>query len=135
MKLPKFVTTFALICSKTKLPQFVTQAYSICNTYIYIFVIEFCCSYYNLCDLGWEYLTHRVTWLIDHGIMSYAKKALYSPLLGQWQPILAWCDLSWVDRNHRVMRLLWSTDHVIFTKKCISSFTTPMIIKLGRVMG
>ena len=47
MKLPQFVTTFALICNKTKLPQFVTQA---CPNleYIYIFVIEFCCSYYNL---------------------------------------------------------------------------------------
>ena len=40
---------------------------------IYIFVIETCCSYYNLCDLGWGYLTHHVTWLIDPVITWYEK--------------------------------------------------------------
>ena len=34
MKLPQFVTTFSLNCNKTKLPQFVTQACPISNTYI-----------------------------------------------------------------------------------------------------
>ena len=73
-----------------------------------IFVIEFCCSYYKLCDLGWGYLTHQVTWLINHMITWYAKKkALSPPSLGEWPPILARCDLSRVYHNHRVTWLIY----------------------------
>ena len=60
--------------------------------------------------MGWEYLTHQVTWLIDHVIMWYTKKALSPPSLEQWPPTLAKLDLSWVDHNHR---LLWFIYHVI----------------------
>ena len=120
MKLPQFVTTFALICNKIKLPQFITQA-CLNLQYIYIFVIEFCCSYYNLCDLGWEYLIHLVTWLIDHVITWYAKKALSPPSLGQWPPILARCDLRCDLVTVKAPHLLFqvtcrSSDHVLFEK-------------------
>ena len=40
----------------------------------------------------------------------FFKKALSLPSLGQWLPILASCDLSWVDHNHRVTWLIY---HVI----------------------
>ena len=40
----------------------------------------------------------------------FFKKALSLPSLGQWLPILASCDLRWVDRNHRVT---WPLYHVI----------------------
>ena len=40
----------------------------------------------------------------------FFKKALSLPSLGQWLPILASCDLSWVDHNHRVK---WPIYHVI----------------------
>ena len=139
MKLSQFVTMFALIFNKTKLPQFVTQT---CPNllYIYIFVITFCCSYYNLYELGWGYLTHRtelqrVTWLIAHVIMWYAKQSFSSTFARQWPPILARCDLIWVDHSHRVM---WPIYHMIMLysqKKYISNFTTSMTIKLGRVMS
>ena len=49
-------------------------------------------------------------WLIDHVITWYAKIALSPPQLEQLPPILARCDLSWVDRNHRVTWLIY---HVI----------------------
>ena len=35
------------------------------------------------------------------------KKALSSPLLGQWPPILVRWDLSWVQPNHRVTWLIY----------------------------
>ena len=40
----------------------------------------------------------------------FFKKALFLPLLGQSLPILASCDLSWLDHNHRVK---WPVYHVI----------------------
>ena len=39
--------------------------------------------------------------------MCYAKKGLSPRSLGQWLPILARCDLKWVDHNHRVMWLIY----------------------------
>ena len=74
---------------------------------MYIFIIEFCISCYNFCDLRWGYLTHRVAWLIDHVIMWYAKKALSPLWLGQWPPILARYNLIWVDDNYRVTRFIY----------------------------
>ena len=73
MTLPQFVTTFALICNRTKLPQFVIHIY-FCYRVLLLLL-------YNLCDLGWGYLTHRVTWLIDHLITWYSKKVLSPPPL------------------------------------------------------
>ena len=40
------------------------------------------------------------------------KEALFSHSLGQWPPILARCDSSWVDHNHRVAWLIY---HVILS--------------------
>ena len=40
----------------------------------------------------------------------FFEKALFLPLLGQWLPILASCDLSWLDHNHWVK---WPIYHVI----------------------
>ena len=66
--MPQFVIKLALICNNEAAP--------ICNNVcLYIFVIQFCCSYNNLCDLRWGYLTHRVTWLFDHVIKWYVRKA------------------------------------------------------------
>ena len=106
--MPWFVIP-APICNKTRLPQFVTQA---CPNllYIYIFAIESCCSYYILCDLGGGYLIHRVTLHIDNVIPWHGEKVLSSSSLGQWPPVLARWDLSWVDHNYRVMWLIY---HVI----------------------
>ena len=42
--------------------------------------------------------------------MIFLKKALSPPSLGQWPPILASCNLSWVDHNNRVTWLIY---HVI----------------------
>ena len=65
--LPKFVIKLALICNNEAAP--------ICNNVcLYIFVSQFCCSYNNLCDLGWGCLTHRVTWLFDDVIKWYVRK-------------------------------------------------------------
>ena len=60
--------------------------------------------------MGWEYLTHQVTWLIDYIIMWYTKKVLSPPSLEQWPPTLAKFDLSWVDHNQQ---LPWLIDHVV----------------------
>ena len=74
--------------------------------YIYIFVIEFCCSYKPL----WFRLrvshppSHVIHWSCDHVIL---KKALSPPSLGQWLPILSMCDLSWVEHDHRVTWLIY----------------------------
>ena len=86
------------------------------------FMIEFCCSYYNFCDLGWRYLTHQITWHIDHVTTWYAKKALSSPSLRQWPPILTSCDLRWVDH---CQWFTWLIDHVItlFSQKDGSPFS------------
>ena len=35
------------------------------------------------------------------------KRALPLPLLGQWPPILARCDLSWIGHSHRVTCLIY----------------------------
>ena len=43
-------------------------------------------------------------------IMWYAIKVLSPPSLGQGSPVLASCDLIWVDHNHRVT---WIIYHVI----------------------
>ena len=92
MKLPQFVITFALICKK-------------------ILVIEFCCSYYTTSVIYGEGMSHTesrdslIMWSRD-----MQKKALSSPLLGQWPPIFGRYDLSWVDCNHRVTWLIY---HVI----------------------
>ena len=51
--------------------------------------------------------SHVTHWSCDHVIL---KIALSLPSLGQWPPILARCDLSWVDHSHRVTRLVY---HVI----------------------
>ena len=134
MKLPQFVTTFTLICNITKLPQFVTQA---CPNlqYTYIFVIEFCCSFYNLWDLGWMYVTHQVTWLIDHVITWFFKKTLISTFarIIAINFIKVWLKLSWKKPSRNLTHL--SCGHFIFSKRCISSFTRPMTTKLGRVMS
>ena len=52
-------------------------------------------------------LSHVTHWSFDQVIL---KKALSPLSLGQWSPILARCDLSWVDNNHRVTWLIY---HVI----------------------
>ena len=52
-------------------------------------------------------LSHVTHWSFDHVIL---KNALSPPSLGKWSPILAKCDLSWVDHNHRVTWLIY---HVI----------------------
>ena len=44
-----------------------------------------------------------------------------------------WLKLSWPQPPSHVTHL--SCDHVILGKRCISSFTTPMLIQLGRVMS
>ena len=74
----------------------------------------------------WVILTHRVTWLIDYVIMWYARRALSLLSLGQWSPILAriWLKLSWPQPSSQLAHL--SSDHVIFAKRYISSFTRPM---------
>ena len=46
-----------------------------------------------------------ITWSRD-----FFKKSLSLRLLGQWLPILASCDLSWLDHNHWVK---WPIYHVI----------------------
>ena len=46
-------------------------------------------------------------WSCDHVIL---KKALSSHKLGQWPPVLASCDLSWINLKHRVT---WLVYHVI----------------------
>ena len=93
------------------------QSSPICNASLPQFLIHrhFCYWFlllllYNLCNLGCGYLTHWVTWLIDHVTTWYTKKALSPPSLGQWPPILARCGLSWVDHSHRVT---WLVYHVI----------------------
>ena len=70
MKLPQFVTTFALICNKTKLPQFVIHIYF---CYGVLLLLP-----YGGGDLGRGYLTHSVTSLIDHVITWYAHKSFIS---------------------------------------------------------
>ena len=64
---------------------------------------------YTLCDLEWGYLTQSrdslIIWSRD-----MQKEALSVPFLGQWPPILAKNDLSWVDHHHRVTWLIY---HVI----------------------
>ena len=62
-------------------------------------------------------LSHVTHSSCDHMIL---KKTSTPPSLGQWSPILARCDLSRVDPNHRVTRLIY---HVItsFSQKCASS--------------
>ena len=77
-------------------------------------------AYCNLCDLGRGYLTHRVTWLIEHMITWFFLKALSLPLPGQWLPILANFDLNWVGHNHPVTWLIY---HVItlYSQKGASS--------------
>ena len=125
---------FDLICSKTKLPQFVIQ---VCPNllYIYIFVNEICCSYYNLCELGRRYLIHQFTWLIYHVTTLYVKKALSSLSLGQSPANFSkmWLKLSWSQPSSHVIYI--SCDHVIFLKRSISRFTMPITIKPNRVMS
>ena len=60
-----------------------------------------------------DHVTH---WLCDHVML---KKTLSAPSLGQWPPILARCDWSRVDHNHRVT---WLICHVItlYSQKCAS---------------
>ena len=53
-------------------------------------------------------LSHVSHWSCDHVICQ--KKSLSPPSLGQWPPILAKYDLSWVDHKHRVTWLIY---HVI----------------------
>ena len=52
--------------------------------------------------------SHVTHWSCNHVI--YKEKALPPPSLGQWSPILARCDLSWVDHSDRVTWLIY---HVI----------------------
>ena len=118
------------------------QSSPICNTSLLQFLIHryFCYWFlllllYNLCDLGCGYLTHRVTWLIDHEITWYAKKSFISTFARTMATNFSkvWLKLSWPQPSSHVTHL--SCDHVIFAKRCSSSFTTPMTIKLGRVMS
>ena len=71
-----------------------------------------------LSDLG--YLTHWFTLPIDHVITWFFKKALSLPSLGQWPPILASCDLSWVDHNLRVTWLEHYHVIMLYSQKCAS---------------
>ena len=72
--------------------------------------MELCCSYYNLCNLRWGYLTHRVTWLIHHVITWYGKKSFISTFAKAIATNFSKVWLSWIDRNHRVT---WLVYHVI----------------------
>ena len=44
---------------------------------------------------------------VTHWSCDMQKKALSPPSFGQWPPILARCDLNWVDHNHRVTWLIF----------------------------
>ena len=77
MKLFQFVTKFAVICNKTKLCQFVTQACPtqfVIHIYFCYWVLLLLQKPYGEGDLGWGYLTHQVRRLIDHVITWYANK-------------------------------------------------------------
>ena len=63
--------------------------------------------------------SHMTHWSCDHVLL---KKALSPPSLGQCPPILARCDLSWVDHSHWVTWLIY---HVItlYSQKGASPFS------------
>ena len=105
MKLPQFITTFALICNKTKLPQFVIDIYFCYRVLLFLL--------YNLCDLWWGFVIDRSC---DHMLL---KNILSPPSPGQWPPFLARCDLSRAGHNDRVTWLIY---HVItlYSQKCTS---------------
>ena len=90
---------------------------------MYIFVIEFCCSYSNRCDLGWGYLTHRVTLLIDHYhvITLYWQKGASPVSQSQWPSNLAGLWVR-VKGSHLLFQVTCrSSDHVLFEKRHVST--------------
>ena len=80
-----------------------------------------------------RYLTHQVTWLIDHVITWYARKAFISTFARTMTTNFSkvWLNLSWPQLSSHVTHL--SCDYAVFAKRWISSFTTQMTIELGRV--
>ena len=85
MKLPEFVTMFALICYKTKLPQHL---------------------WFRVRGFYWP--SHATHWSRDHMLL---KTGLSPPSLGQWSPILAGFYLrSWLVHTHH---FTWLICHVI----------------------
>ena len=104
--MPQFATTFALICNKIKLPQFVT---SLPHFVIHIYV----CYWVLLLLLQPLWFSVRESNLPSH------VTHLSLPLLVQSPPILARSDLSRVNDNHRVTWLIY---HVItlYWQKCLS---------------
>ena len=133
-ELPQFVAAFdpafAHSCNKLNLPNSDIQICPSCNTYF--FIVEFCYSYLNFCDIGWGDLTHQVKWLIDHMILWFLKKAIPSLPLGQQPSILA--EL-WVKRFNLQSHVTHeSGDHVVFEKYYMSIFTRPITTKIGRIV-
>ena len=82
-----------------------------------------------------RYFTHRVTWPIDYVITCFFKKSFISTFartmaINSSNLLL---KLSWPQQSSHVTHL--SCDNVIFSKRCISSFTTPMTIGLSRIVS
>ena len=139
IKLGKLVATLGAIVI-TMLPQLGTFAL-IYNTScpnwqcMYIFVIALCYSNYNfvIVTLGQGISPSQshdslILWLpVCKKIISTFASAMATSFSKSW------LKLSWPQPLSHVTPL--SRYHVIFAKRCVSSFTTLMTIKLGRVMS
>ena len=138
IKLRKFIATLGAIVI-TKLPQLGTTFALICNT---------SCPIYNACIFLWlgsliliktfvilgqgispsQSLDSLILWLrVCKKIISTFASAMNTSFSKSWLKV------SWPQPFSHMTPL--SCYYVIFAKRCVSSFTTLMTIKLGRVMS
>ena len=129
----QFATRFALICNKTKLPQFITSLpHFVIHIYVCYWVLLLLLQPLWFSVRESNLPSHMTHWSCDHMIL---KKNFISTFASTIPTNFSkeWLKSSERQPSSHVTHL--SCDHFILAKMFISSFTTTMIIKLGRVMS